>query len=111
MRIILNASNSSFHCTDDRQPIQTRAEPRNAPDTADCSWVMEGPWRDPGDFKRSGIDRTRQTLGVALADCRRLRTGGFIGLSHGELPLYVRCVGPSQRYRRDRMVSPTRATH
>jgi hypothetical protein len=28
-------------------------EPRNAREIADSSWVMEGPWRDPRDFKRS----------------------------------------------------------
>ena len=34
-------------------PAPKPPEPRNAREIADSSWVMEGPWRDPRDFKRS----------------------------------------------------------
>ena len=33
-----------------------RDEPRNAPEIARGRWMMVGPWRDPGDFRRSGVE-------------------------------------------------------
>ncbi len=43
------------------------------PEIADSSWVMECPWRDPGDFGRSGIGEVSRRIGDAATESTPVR--------------------------------------